>query len=35
VHAGEWCLLIREGTGAGHGIDMDLGLAHESAIKEA
>jgi hypothetical protein len=28
-------LLIREGTGAGHGIDADLGLAHESAIKEA
>jgi recombination DNA repair RAD52 pathway protein len=25
----------REGTGAGHGIDSDLGLAHESAIKEA
>lgn len=25
----------REGTGAGHGIDVDLGLAHESAIKEA
>jgi len=27
--------LIREGTGAGHGIDADLGQAHESAIKEA
>ena len=27
--------LIREGSGAGHGIDMDLGLAHESALKEA
>jgi DNA recombination protein Rad52 len=27
--------LIREGIGAGHGIDVDLGLAHESAIKEA
>ena len=27
--------VIREGTGAGHGIDADLGLAHESAIKEA
>lgn len=26
---------FREGTGAGHGIDADLGLAHESAIKEA
>ncbi len=25
----------REGTGAGHGIDAALGLAHESAIKEA
>ena len=27
--------LVREGTGAGHGIDVDLGLAHESALKEA
>jgi DNA recombination protein Rad52 len=27
--------LVREGTGAGHGIDVDLGQAHESAIKEA
>jgi DNA recombination protein Rad52 len=27
--------LTREGTGAGHGIDSDLGQAHESAIKEA
>lgn len=27
--------LVREGTGAGHGIDADAGLAHESAIKEA
>ena len=27
--------LIREGSGAGHGIDLDLGLAHESALKEA
>jgi hypothetical protein len=35
VLAGERGLLIREGTGAGHGIDVDLGLAHESAIKEA
>jgi DNA recombination protein Rad52 len=26
---------IREGCGAGHGIDRDLGQAHESAIKEA
>jgi len=35
VQVGERGLLIREGTGAGHGIDVDLGLAHESAIKEA
>lgn len=27
--------VIREGVGSGHGIDRDLGLAHESAIKEA
>jgi hypothetical protein len=27
--------VCREGVGAGHGIDADLGLAHESAIKEA
>lgn len=27
--------VIREGVGTGHGIDRDLGLAHESAIKEA
>lgn len=27
--------VAREGVGAGHGIDSDLGLAHESAIKEA
>jgi DNA recombination protein Rad52 len=27
--------LVREGFGAGHGIDVDLGLAHESAIKES
>lgn len=27
--------VIREGLGAGHGIDVDLGLAHESALKEA
>ena len=27
--------LIREGSGAGHGIDADLGLTHESALKEA
>jgi hypothetical protein len=35
VQVGSLGLLIREGTGAGHGIDTDLGLAHESAIKEA
>lgn len=27
--------VMREGYGTGHGIDVDLGLAHESAIKEA
>lgn len=27
--------VIREGCGAGHGIDVDLGQAHESAMKEA
>jgi hypothetical protein len=27
--------VIREGSGAGHGIDDDLGQAHESALKEA
>lgn len=27
--------IVREGYGAGHGIDADLGQAHESAIKEA
>src|SRR5579872_6411904 len=27
--------IVREGYGAGHGIDQDLGQAHESAIKEA
>ena len=27
--------VIREGNGAGHGIDADMGQAHESAIKEA
>jgi DNA recombination protein Rad52 len=26
---------FRDGVGAGHGIDVDLGQAHESAIKEA
>lgn len=28
-------LVTREGVGTGHGIDVDLGQAHESAIKEA
>lgn len=27
--------IIRDGCGAGHGIDVDRGLAHESALKEA
>lgn len=27
--------LTRDGTGSGHGIDADLGLAHESGSKEA
>jgi hypothetical protein len=27
--------VVREGSGAGHGIDVDLGQAHESALKEA
>jgi len=27
--------VTRDGVGAGHGIDVDLGQAHESAIKEA
>lgn len=27
--------VVREGVGSGHGIDVDLGLAHESAIKES
>ena len=27
--------VLREGTGAGHGKDRDLGQAHESAVKEA
>lgn len=34
VYAGSR-VLIREGVGTGHGIDRDLGQAHESAIKEA
>ena len=35
VTAGGRTPLIREGSGAGHGIDVDLGQAHESALKEA
>lgn len=27
--------VTRQGSGAGHGYDIDLGMAHESAIKEA
>jgi DNA repair and recombination protein RAD52 len=34
VFAGD-TIVTREGIGTGHGIDADLGLAHESAIKEA
>lgn len=34
VRAGD-SIVVREGTGAGHGIDADLGQAHESAVKEA
>jgi hypothetical protein len=35
VGEGPGARVIREGSGAGHGIDTDLGQAHESAIKEA
>jgi len=35
VTAGGLTPLVREGSGAGHGIDTDLGQGHESAIKEA
>ncbi|MFN5193297.1 MAG: RAD52 family DNA repair protein [Cyanobacteriota bacterium] len=35
VTAGGLPPLIREGSGAGPGIDVDLGQAHESALKEA
>ena len=28
-------VIVREGTGSGHGIDADLGQAHEAAVKEA
>ena len=35
VTAGGLTAVVREGSGAGHGIDVDLGQAHESALKEA
>ncbi|MCF8139582.1 MAG: RAD52 family DNA repair protein [Cyanobium usitatum Tobar12.5m-G36] len=35
VGNGTGAQVIREGSGAGHGIDVDLGQAHESALKEA
>jgi recombination DNA repair RAD52 pathway protein len=35
IGEGSGAQLIREGCGAGHGIDVDLGQAHESALKEA
>jgi len=35
VTAGGLTPLVWEGSGAGHGIDVDLGQAHESALKEA
>ncbi len=35
VSAGCLTPLVREGSGAGHGIDVDLGQAHEFALKEA
>jgi recombination DNA repair RAD52 pathway protein len=35
VTAGGLTPLVREGSGAGHGIDVDLGQAHESALKKA
>jgi len=35
IGEGSGAQLIREGCGAGHGIDTDLGQAHESALKEA
>lgn len=34
VHPGPGAI-VREGCGTGHGIDRDLGQAHESALKEA
>jgi recombination DNA repair RAD52 pathway protein len=35
VTAGGLVPLVREGSGAGHGIDVDLGQAPESAFQEA
>ena len=35
VYTADGGTIVREGSGAGHGIDVDLGQAHESAIKEA
>jgi DNA recombination protein Rad52 len=35
IGEGPGAQVIREGSGAGHGIDSDLGQAHESALKEA
>lgn len=35
ITAGGLGPLVHEGSGAGHGIDVDLGQAHESALKEA
>lgn len=34
VNAGDGLVVYRQGVGAGHGIDADLGQAHESAVKE-
>jgi hypothetical protein len=35
VHLPSGSIVARDGSGAGHGIDVDLGQAHESALKEA
>jgi DNA recombination protein Rad52 len=35
VDTGDDGVVSRDGCGAGHGIDLDLGQAHESALKEA
>lgn len=35
VHGVDGKAVVREGCGSGHGIDRDLGQAHESALKEA